>query len=323
MTISSKIKSAETPGGFRQEEFTDLFRSKPPAFGQSLSELTSFGTGGPALAVAYPCDVPELIRCLRFCEKSSIPRLILGNGSNTLFSDEGFDGVIVRLDGEFKKCSLSDDGTVIAGAACRNEKVSTLAQNNSLTGAEFLATVPGTIGGATYMNAGAHGQEISDYIIRCCALTKDLEEIVLQKDSLGLAYRTSVFQENGFTILFSEFRFSPSDRDQVRERKNSFSEKRKASQPYQAKTWGSVFKNPAGASAGALIEKCGLKGHRIGGAEISEIHANFIVNPERKATTADGLKLMRIMKEKVRQESGIELETEVIVYDRAGKKINL
>ena len=272
-----------------------------------LKELTSFRIGGPAAFVVRPKTESELCRALSAAEESELPFRILGNGTNVLAPDAGFPGLVLRLDAPF--FSLLIDGCTVHAAA--GESLARAAHASvaaGLSGMEGLEGIPGTVGGACAMNAGAFGAEIRQ-ILRRVRLLRDgeLSDVTVQDGDLG--HRRSVFAAPNAVVTGAEFELLPDD-GHAAERTADFARRRKEKQPLSLPSAGSVFKRPAGHFAGGLIEQCGLKGLCIGGAEVSTLHAGFIVN-RGGATCADVVALIEEIQRRVLLETGVRLEREL------------
>ena len=292
------------------EKIKDFARSAECEFleNESLSRYTTFKIGGPARLMLFPKTEQEMSDILKFCAKEDITPFILGNGSNLLVSDDGLSGVTIcteKLDFYQVK-----DKEIECGAGLMLSKLCTLAQKNSLTGLEFAYGIPGSVGGAVFMNAGAYGGEIKDVISSCRVADKNGDIFTLSKDELCFSYRDSLVQQKGFTVLSAVFTLEKGDSEQIKKEMSETFEKRKSKQPLNFPSAGSAFKRPEGYFAGALIEQCGLKGCSIGGAEVSEKHAGFIIN-KGNATAKDVLSLSELIKKTVLKETGVELESEI------------
>jgi UDP-N-acetylmuramate dehydrogenase len=235
--------------------------------------------------------------------------MIIGKGSNMLVSDEGFRGAVLRLSGALDTASFRDDG-VVAGAEYSLITLSLQAAKYGFTGLEFAGGIPGTVGGAICMNAGAHGSDISQILSRALIMNKAGELITIEGNDLDFGYRSSVIQHKPWVVLEATFSLLQGDRTAIRERTKLFKEKRVRTQPLKQPSCGSVFRNPLPLFAAAVIESCGLKGHSIGGAKFSEIHSNFIVNTG-EATDKDVLALIELAEDRVKQEHGVTLVREV------------
>lgn len=274
--------------------------------GKLLSSLSTFGIGGPAryyLEAKEPNDAKE---ALRWALSQEIPVFILGKGSNCLFDDKGFDGLILHNKIDF--CEISSD-SAYAGAGYSFSLLGVQTARRGLSGLEFASGIPGTVGGAVFMNAGANRQETCDSLSEVLYLHADGDEKLYQKQDLQFSYRTSSFQKTQGCILSA--RFSLQTKEEARKTQLAIVDYRLKTQPYKDKSAGCIFRNPSSElSAGALIERCGLKGTACGGARVSEIHANFIVNAAG-ASSADVLTLIKTVQEKVAEKSGVHLEPEV------------
>ncbi|MFN4111558.1 MAG: UDP-N-acetylmuramate dehydrogenase [Ignavibacteria bacterium] len=273
---------------------------------EPLSRFTTFRIGGPADYYLEPLDREDLVNLIKYLNEIGYPFIIIGNGSNILISDEGIRGAAINLEFGFNKIEVSKN-FVFAEAGIKLSKLVDVCIENSLVGIENLAGIPGTLGGAILMNAGAYGGEISDYILKVEIF--DGEKILfLSKEECGFAYRKSNLE--GKIILSAEFQLQTGDKEKAKARRKELLLKRNQSQPVELPNAGSIFKNPPNDFAARLIEQAGLKGFTIGGAKVSEKHANFIVN-FNNASANDVLKLMKIIQESVYQKFGIELEPEI------------
>ena len=236
--------------------------------------------------------------------------MLIGNGSNLLFRDSGYRGVIIHLEGEFQDCEVQGD-TVIAGSGKLLSSVSSLAAKSGLAGMEFASGIPGSIGGAIYMNAGAYGGEMKDIVTRVWLMSPDgKEETVRTGAEMEFAYRNSCLQRTGEIVTKVELKLQPEDAEAIQARIAELTEKRVQKQPVNFPSAGSTFKRPAEGYAAALIQESGLKGISVGGAEVSEKHSGFIIN-KGGATATDVLQLMELVEKKVYEDSGIHLEPEV------------
>ena len=281
---------------------------------EPMSAHTTFKIGGRADYFITVDSVEELKTAIKACADSDIPYIILGNGSNLLISDDGIEGAVITLDGDFREIRVSGD-IITAGAAAKLSKLCTVALERGLSGLEFAYGIPGSVGGAMYMNAGAYGGEMKDVALSVTALTPEGEIREYAAEELGLGYRTSVFKTNGDIILYSKYSLNPGDKDDIRARMDDFMNRRKTKQPLEYPSAGSVFKRPEGAFAGALIEQCGLKGRTVGGAQVSEKHSGFIVNIGG-ATCGDVMSLVKLVQDTVKAQTGYTLEREIIRIGR-------
>lgn len=274
-----------------------------------MKNHTSFKIGGKADYFVECCDADCLKAVVCECNRLSIPYFIIGKGSNILVSDKGVEGVVISLCG-FSE--ISCDGDIITvGAGVSLANLCTFALENSLSGLEFAYGIPGTVGGALYMNAGAYGGEMSQVVIDARAMDKmgNIREIKARDMELG--YRESIFKINGDIILSASFKLKKAQKSDIKARMDDFMARRKDKQPLEFPSAGSTFKRPVGHFAGALIEKNNLKGVSVGGAMVSDKHAGFVINYDN-ATAEDVKGLMKKIKEVVRENDGVELEPEVI-----------
>jgi UDP-N-acetylmuramate dehydrogenase len=276
--------------------------------GVELARLTTLGTGGPARAFARPESEEEVGELLRWARERSLPVAVVGLGSNLLAADEGVDALVLRLTGELAAVEIEDDGLRVGGGAA-NAVALHRARAAGLGGFEFACAIPGTAGGGVWMNAGAYGADFARVLERALVATADGSGWLTPKE-LGLSYRHSELR-HGQVVLRAELRLSRRPPEEIKADVRELNARRKAAQPTNRRTFGSVFKNPDHElSAGRMLEACGLKGHRIGGAQISPKHANFIENAD-SALTADALALMAEARRRAREQFGVRLEHEV------------
>ena len=277
--------------------------------GVPLSRLTTIGTGGPARALARPRTVAELGAALRFAASDGLEVLVVGLGSNMLAADEGVDALVLRLEGELADVKATEE-VLAAGGGATNAVCLHGARAAGLGGFEFACAIPGTAGGGVRMNAGAYGRDWSDVLVRALVVTADGDDW-LGPNELGLEYRHSSLAR-GEVVARVEYRLEPRSPGEIKDTVTDLVARRKATQPTNKRTFGSVFKNPGWAiGAGEMLERCGLKGHRIGGAVVSPKHANFIENAGG-ATTADCVALIVEAQRRAREQFGVELEREVV-----------
>jgi UDP-N-acetylenolpyruvoylglucosamine reductase len=274
-----------------------------------LARLTTIGVGGPAPAFARPRSVAELGEALRYARDEGLDVLAVGLGSNLLAADEGVDALALRLEGELAAVDVIGAG-LVAGGGATNAVCLHRARDAGLGGLEFACAIPGTAGGGVVMNAGAYGRDWSDVLARALVVTAD-GDAWMAPGELGLAYRHSELGAMD-VVARVEYRLESRPSAEIRATVAELVAQRKATQPTNKRTFGSVFKNPPGEiGAGRMLELCGLKGHRIGGALISPKHANFIENADG-ATSADCVALMVEARRRAREEFGVELEREVV-----------
>jgi UDP-N-acetylmuramate dehydrogenase len=284
--------------------------------GYSLSKLTTIGTGGPAAAFARPESLASLEEVLRWAEERELPSVVVGLGSNLLASDAGVEALVLRLAGDLATVEL--DGQILrAGGGAANAVCLHRARAAGLGGLEFASAIPGTAGGGVRMNAGAYGSDYAAILERALVVSADGSGW-LDAGQLELSYRHSGLR-SGQVVARVEYRLTPRPPEEIKAEVAGLVARRKATQPTNKRTFGSVFKNPPGEiGAGRLLELCGLKGHRIGGAAISPRHANFVENVDR-ATSADCLALMTEARRRARDRFGVELEREVVLVGDLGE----
>jgi UDP-N-acetylmuramate dehydrogenase len=277
--------------------------------GYPLARLTTIGTGGPATAFARPASVAELEEAIAWAAERGLAIRTVGLGSNLLAADEGVDALLLRLEGELADIEI--DGALLrAGGGATNAVCLHRARDAGLGGLEFACAIPGTAGGGVRMNAGAYGSDWSAILVRALVVSTDGSGWRTPAE-LGLEYRHSLVQADE-VVARVEYRLSPRPVDEIRAEVAELIARRKATQPTNKRTFGSVFKNPPGElGAGRMLELCGLKGHAVGGAVVSPRHANFIENAGG-ATSGDCLALMREARRRAREEFGVDLEHEVV-----------
>lgn len=275
-----------------------------------MSEYTSFRTGGPAELLVFPKTEEELSFALSVCAENGILPFVFGNGTNLLVSDEGIKGVSIRLAGDFERITLLDDETVTCSAGTMLSKLCLFALDHSLAGLEFAYGIPGTAGGAAFMNAGAYGGEMKDVVTNCRHLDMLGRPGSFTAEELDFGYRHSVYSNGGFIITDVTLRLKKGVKDEISARMKELLSRRKEKQPLELPSAGSFFKRPKDGYAGKLIEECGLKGFSVGGAQVSTKHAGFVVNTGG-ASTSDILRLGDAVRGKVKAETGVTLEREV------------
>lgn len=283
--------------------------------GEPLKNHCSFKIGGPAEVLFIPKNEAALIAAIGFCRETGARLTVLGNGSNVLISDAGLDGIVVKLMGGLDDLLYLGDNVIAAGAGVSLKRVCLLAKERSLTGLEFAYGIPGSVGGAVYMNAGAYGGEIKNALLSVRSVSLQdggVEET--PADALEFRYRNTSFMKNGRIVTAAYFRLAPGDPAAINDRMNELMAKRKASQPLEFPSAGSTFKRPAEGYAAAHIDQCGLKGYRVGGAQVSTKHAGFVLNVDH-ATFEDVRTLMRDVQRVVYEKHGVMLEPEVEILE--------
>ncbi len=276
----------------------------------NLKEITSIRTGGLVNSIIIPKSREAAAEVLKESNKNGVKVSILGNASNVLVPDTGLDGIILRTAGGLNELYLQDEITIFCGSGVALTRLCMFAYENSLTGLEFAYGIPGTAGGAVYMNAGAYGGEMKDVVISCLHIDNDFNQNKLSASELDFSYRSSVYMKNKFTITGICVRLKKGNKTEIRAKMDELMEKRQTKQPLDYPSAGSVFMRPKNNFAGALIESSGLKGYTIGGAQVSKKHAGFIINIGN-ATTCDVLKLIEYVQETVFRKTGVSLKTEV------------
>ena len=276
---------------------------------EPMKQHTTFRVGGNADYFVMPQNAEEVKNIVALCKEADMPYYILGNGSNLLVGDKGYRGVIIQIYKEMNHIRIEDD-KVFAQAGALLSRVGTATLEAELTGFEFAAGIPGTVGGAVFMNAGAYGGEMKDIIASATVLTQDGDIITINKEDLELGYRTSVIAKKGYVVLEAEYQLQKGDKEAIRARMDELKVQRVTKQPLEYPSAGSTFKRPEGYFAGKLIQDAGLRGFQVGGAEVSEKHCGFVINKDQ-ATAADIQELMRQVSDKVMQEFGVKLEPEV------------
>lgn len=274
----------------------------------SLKKFTTYKVGGTARCIIYPKSTEKLVKLMKFIKSRNIKYKMLGNGSNLIFSDDLFDGILIKLT-EFDNIEIINN-KIKVGAGYSLMKLSRIALKNSLTGLEFAAGIPGTVGGAIFMNAGAYKSDMGYIVQSVKVLTKDLKIVELENKEMNFHYRTSFLQKHtDYICLEAIIRLEKGIKDSIEEVMKSRLKRRLESQPLNYPSAGSVFRNPTGMFAGELIEKCGLKGYKLGGAMISEKHANFVINTGN-AKASDIKNLINLAKERVKKEYNVDLKIE-------------
>ena len=277
-----------------------------------LAPFSTFGIGGPAKWFCEVKDLQTLEQALHYCKENQIPFHLIGKGSNTLFDDQGFSGMIIL--NKVSYVHFLPNHKIQLGSGMSFSHLGTLTARKQLHGLEFASGIPGTVGGAIFMNAGANGYETADFLEQVTFIHINGKREVFSKDQLSFSYRTSPFQQIQGAIAEAIFALSPST--EARAHQLAIIDYRKKTQPLQESSAGCTFRNPQDHSAGSLIEACGLKGFRVGGAEVSTTHANFIINTGM-ATSKDVLSLIDQIQSEVSKKKNIQLECEIrhLTYD--------
>ena len=296
-------------------DFINFLKTESIEFEENVDgkRLCSFHVGGNVRVVAKPQTADQLSALYDFLLENDIRNILLGRGSNVVISDEGFDGVVVSLS-ELSSVNIdiSDDNCIVAGAGASMLKLANFAQQNGLEGLEFAHGIPGTVGGGVYMNAGAYGGEICQ-VLKSCLVFDQIDGMIFLIDAseCEFSYRHSIFMENqNLIVLFATFELKKGNPNEIKAKMDEYKAKRVAAQPLEYPSAGSTFKRPEGYFAGKLIEDAGLKGFSIGGAQVSEKHAGFVVN--KGGATADDIKnLVAYIQKTVKEKFDVSLECEI------------
>lgn len=287
---------------------------------ESMALHTSFKIGGIADFLVKPSTEDELISILKFTKENDIPIFILGNGSNILVKDGGIRGITIKLD--FQNLSISendDDVEVIVGSSYPVSKLARIVCEKEISGLEFLCGIPGTIGGAIKMNAGAYGSEMKDYVVQTKYMDYDGNIYTINAEKHEFGYRRSYFSNKKAIILETKLKLHYGEKDLINNKINEMTLQRKQKQPINMPSAGSIFKRGDSFVTAHLIDECGLKGFSVGGAEVSTLHAGFIVN-KGNATANDVLEIINHVKEKIKDKYDIDLELEVIIVGEDRRK---
>lgn len=276
---------------------------------EPMKNHTTFRVGGEADYFVIPKTIEEVKHIVNLCREMDMPYYILGNGSNLLVGDKGYRGVVIQIYKEMNEITVEEHRIKVQAGALLS-RVGSVALGESLTGFEFAAGIPGTMGGAVVMNAGAYGGEMKDVLEEVTALTPEGEVVVLKKDELELGYRTSVIAKRDYVVLEATIALQSGDRESIKAKMDELRLKRTTKQPLEYPSAGSTFKRPEGYYAGKLIQDAGLRGFQVGGAQVSEKHCGFVINKDN-ATAADIDELMRRVSAIVKEKFGVELEPEV------------
>lgn len=291
------------------EKFNNLLGEERVKVNEPMKRHTTFRIGGPADYFLMPSSEKELKGIIEICKSEELPYFILGNGSNLLVSDKGYRGVIVQLYKNYGDIAVKGD-EIHASAGALLSQIAAAARNSSLTGFEFAGGIPGTLGGAVVMNAGAYGGEMKDVLKEVTVMTAEGEILTLPAEKLQMGYRTSIVKTKGYLVLGAVIALRQGVQEAIKERMKELTEQRVSKQPLEFPSAGSTFKRPEGYFAGKLIMDAGLRGYQTGGAQVSEKHCGFVINKE-DATAADVCRLIRDVQNKVKEQFGVTLEKEV------------
>lgn len=292
------------------EELCGILGSENVLKDELMKKHTTFRVGGPADWLVTPTAEEQIREVVNLLRTENVPYYVMGNGSNLLVGDKGYRGVIIQLGKNLSQIRMTEEGVLYAQAGALLSKIAAEALAQSLTGFEFASGIPGTLGGAVMMNAGAYGGEMKHVLKDALALTANGELRVLPVEQMELGYRTSIFAQNGDIVLSAQIRLQEGSPEEIRAYMDELKEKRITKQPLEYPSAGSTFKRPEGYFAGKLIEDTGLRGFQVGGAQVSEKHCGFVINKEQ-ATAADILSLIEQVSDRVEAKFGVRLEPEV------------
>lgn len=280
-------------------------------FDEPMSRHTTFAIGGPVDVLVNPQSVEEIKAVLSFCNRENLPCMVFGLGSNLLVRDKGLRGVAIKIGDSLTAAEIRGND-IIAQAGISLGRLARLAAMHSLSGLEFAEGIPGSLGGAVAMNAGAYGGEMKDVLVACTALDERGQTLVFNRDEMNFGYRSSIFQQRGVVIIEAQLRLVKGDKEEILARMAALAEQRRAKQPLDMPSAGSTFRRPEGFYVGPLIEQLGLKGYAVGGAQVSVKHAGFVIN-RGGATADDVLSLIAYIQEQARSRLGVELHPEIKV----------
>ena len=292
-----------------KQHFQEILGNNRVLEAEPMGKHTTFRIGGPADLFVAPENTDEIKKLIAICKEEEVPYFILGNGSNLLVSDKGYRGVIIQLYRSFGQITLKEN-EIHAQAGALLSGIAAMAREASLTGFEFAGGIPGTLGGAVVMNAGAYGGEMKDVLKEVTVLTPEGEVITLQARELQMGYRTSIIKESGYIVLEAVISLKKGDQDEIKSRMQELAGMRSSKQPLSYPSAGSTFKRPEGYFAGKLIMDSGLQGYQVGGAQVSEKHCGFVINTGN-ATAKDVTTLMADVQRIVMEKFGVKLEPEV------------
>ncbi|GMQ60213.1 UDP-N-acetylmuramate dehydrogenase [Vallitalea sediminicola] len=291
------------------KELTKEIRKENVGKDERMAKHTTFRVGGNADLFISPSNVNELSHAIKTCKTFNIPYYIIGNGSNIIVKDNGFRGAIIQVYKNFNNVTI-EDNTITADAGILLSRLAKLIANESLEGFEFASGIPGTLGGAVYMNAGAYGGDMSKVIVSADVIDEKGDIITLSNEELKLGYRTSIIQQNNYIVLNAVLKCKKGNKEKIKRLIEELNSKRKEKQPLEYPSAGSTFKRPEGYYSGKLIMDSGLRGHQIGNAQVSEKHCGFIIN-KGTATADDIINLIDYVKNTVKDKYDVNLETEV------------
>ncbi|HHX13282.1 MAG TPA: UDP-N-acetylmuramate dehydrogenase [Clostridiales bacterium] len=288
----------------------EILNDKQIFLKESMENHTTLHIGGQADYLVTPSSMDEIMKVIDLCKSSHMPYYIMGNGSNLLVSDDGYRGLIMKIGDNYSELSISEDGTVLAQGGILLSKLANAIAKESLTGFEFASGIPGTLGGAVYMNAGAYGGEMVQCLVNAKVMDMDGEIFILSSKELELGYRTSILQKKDYILLEATMKFNKGNKEEIFGQMQEFNRRRRDKQPLDKYSAGSTFKRPVGHFAGKLISDAGLSGFQIGGAAVSDKHCGFLINKDN-ATAKDFATLIQEVIRIVHERDNVTLEPEV------------
>lgn len=301
-------------GEYMNVDYTNIEKyidSSKVKYNEPMSKYTTMKIGGNADVLVTPENIDDVINTIGFAKENNIPVTIVGNGSKLLVLDKGIRGIVIKFGSKFSNIQITDD-TIVVDAGVTLPRLAILAKDNSLSGLEFASGIPGNVGGAVYMNAGAYGSEMANVIEEVTYLDEYLNIKTITNKKCNFGYRKSIFRENNYVILSTKLKLTKGNKEEIEALMKQNNESRRTKQPLEYPNAGSIFKRPEGYFVGKIIDDLGLKGYQIGDAQISTKHSGFIVN-KGNATAKDVVSLINYIKEKVQEAYGVLLEEEIIV----------
>lgn len=291
------------------EKLSKIIKKENIYINEPMKKHTTFRVGGPADYFVLPTEVSQITNIIELCKAEQIPYFILGNGSNLLVSDKGYRGVVIQIYKNMNQIQI-DGCKIKAQAGVLLSQIAKKALDAGLAGFEFASGIPGTLGGAAVMNAGAYGGEMKDVLTSVTVLDENGQMLHLEAKDLQLGYRTSIIKEKGYVVIEAELELQVGDQTQIQKRMEQLKVQRVTKQPLEYPSAGSTFKRPVGYFAGKLIQDAGLRGYRVGDAQVAEKHCGFVIN-RGEATAAEITQLIKDVQKKVYEEFQVKLETEV------------
>ena len=290
------------------QKLSSLLSDKKVRINEPMREHTTFKIGGNAQVMVFPESIEEIKTIIDISKEFNTRVFVLGNGSNLLVADDGIKGIVLKLDSNFSVVKVDED-TIYAASGAHLSKIANICLENSLTGFEFASGIPGTLGGAVKMNAGAYDGEMKDVVVSADCMDMEGHIFTLSNEELEFSYRHSAITDH-IIVLGAKLKFEHGNKDEIKEKMRDLNARRKEKQPLEYPSAGSTFKRPEGYFAGKLIQDCGLRGYSVGGAQVSEKHCGFVINKDN-ATFDDVITLISDVKDAVYRNSGVKLEEEI------------